>query len=108
MAEQLADEQRHVSLFAYGVGRGVDRAELLHIIGGPPTCTVTLAAAAAATAAAASAGADGGVERPAGGGGVSLSAWGEDPEDRWGAGGRNEQPQGHATTCDWYSSSLLL
>ncbi|KAG2453640.1 hypothetical protein HYH02_001853 [Chlamydomonas schloesseri] len=39
VADQLADEQRHVSLFAYGVGRGVDRAELLHIIGGPPTCT---------------------------------------------------------------------
>ncbi|PNW75243.1 hypothetical protein CHLRE_12g518800v5 [Chlamydomonas reinhardtii] len=38
VADQLADEQRHVSLFAYGVGRGVDRAELLHIIGGPPTC----------------------------------------------------------------------
>ncbi|GIL70492.1 hypothetical protein Vretifemale_1233 [Volvox reticuliferus] len=38
MADQLADEQRHVSLFAYGVGRGVDRAELLHIIGGVPTC----------------------------------------------------------------------
>lgn len=33
MAERLADEQRNVSLFAYGVGRGVDKTELLNIIG---------------------------------------------------------------------------
>lgn len=35
MAERLSDEQRHVSLYAYGVGRGVDRAELLHVLGAP-------------------------------------------------------------------------
>ncbi|PNH12224.1 Ankyrin repeat domain-containing protein [Tetrabaena socialis] len=56
MAEQLADEQRHVSLFAYGVGRGVDRAELLHVIGGPPTCAAVSPHAAAAAAAAAAVG----------------------------------------------------
>ncbi|MEW5299638.1 MAG: hypothetical protein WDW38_004313 [Sanguina aurantia] len=33
MAERLADEQRNVSLFAFGVGRGIDKTELLNIIG---------------------------------------------------------------------------
>lgn len=33
MARRLADEQRHVSLHAFGVGRGVDRGELLRIVG---------------------------------------------------------------------------
>lgn len=33
MAAMLADEQPHTTMFAYGVGRGVDRAELLSIIG---------------------------------------------------------------------------
>ncbi|KAG2499073.1 hypothetical protein HYH03_003256 [Edaphochlamys debaryana] len=113
VADQLADEQRHVSLFAYGVGRGVDRAELLHIIGGPPTCAavangvaaaaaanaaaaaVTAAAAAAAgpaapTAAPAVAAATGGEAEgkgegsaPASGAYLGLSAWGVDPEDRY-------------------------
>ncbi|GLI58796.1 hypothetical protein VaNZ11_000557 [Volvox africanus] len=59
MSDQLADEQRHVSLFAYGVGRGVDRAELLHIIGGMPTCplppTSSSSAPSSAPAAAAAA-----------------------------------------------------
>lgn len=32
MAERLADEQRNVSFYAFAVGRGVDKAELLHII----------------------------------------------------------------------------
>ncbi|KAL6781397.1 hypothetical protein ACKKBG_A10990 [Auxenochlorella protothecoides x Auxenochlorella symbiontica] len=32
MAQRLADEQGHVCLYAFGVGRGVDRAELLRII----------------------------------------------------------------------------
>lgn len=34
MVERLADEQRNVSLFAFGVGRGVDRVELENIIAG--------------------------------------------------------------------------
>ncbi|KAL4432544.1 hypothetical protein ABPG77_000481 [Micractinium sp. CCAP 211/92] len=34
MAARLGDEQAHVRLHAYGVGRGVDREELLRIIGG--------------------------------------------------------------------------
>lgn len=32
MAAKLGDEQRRVSLHAFGVGRGVDREELLRII----------------------------------------------------------------------------
>ena len=32
MAGRLADEQAHVRLHAYGVGRGVDKEELLRII----------------------------------------------------------------------------
>ncbi len=32
MARRLADEQPHVSLYAFGVGRGVDKQELVHII----------------------------------------------------------------------------
>ena len=32
MADQLADEQRNVRLFAFGVGRGVDRGELQHMV----------------------------------------------------------------------------
>lgn len=32
MAARLADEQRNVQLFAYGVGRGVDKSELVKII----------------------------------------------------------------------------
>ncbi|GIL47224.1 hypothetical protein Vafri_4093 [Volvox africanus] len=50
MSDQLADEQRHVSLFAYGVGRGVDRAELLHIIGGVPTCPLPPSSSSSAPA----------------------------------------------------------
>ena len=34
MARRLADEQPLVELWAFGVGRGVDRQELLHIIAG--------------------------------------------------------------------------
>ena len=34
MAARLADEQAGVSLHAFGVGRGVDRQELIHIVGG--------------------------------------------------------------------------
>ncbi|GFR43717.1 hypothetical protein Agub_g4828 [Astrephomene gubernaculifera] len=105
VADQLADEQRHVSLFAYGVGRGVDRAELLHIIGGPPTCTCmrpattttgTTTAMSATPAGAAAEGEEeeeevvegggsssGGGKRGAGDGPMGLSAWGEPPEDRY-------------------------
>jgi hypothetical protein len=32
MARRLADEQPHVDLYAFGVGRGVDKQELVHII----------------------------------------------------------------------------
>jgi Mg-chelatase subunit ChlD len=32
MACRLADEQQHVQLFAFGVGQGVDRSELLYIL----------------------------------------------------------------------------
>ncbi|EFJ51063.1 collagen-related protein [Volvox carteri f. nagariensis] len=53
MAEQLADEQRYVTLFAYGVGRGVDRAELLHIIGGAPTSPLPTSSSRASAPAAA-------------------------------------------------------
>jgi hypothetical protein len=35
MVAQLADEQAHVGLWAFGVGRGVDAAELMRIIEGP-------------------------------------------------------------------------
>ncbi|KXZ52905.1 hypothetical protein GPECTOR_8g284 [Gonium pectorale] len=93
VAEQLADEQRHVSLFAYGVGRGVDRAELLHIIGGPPTCPMVSHAIPAPGGAAPDYGAGGGPggDAPGAGGGVPvragpgvcLSAWGEEPDDRY-------------------------
>lgn len=31
VASQLADEQPGACMFAFGVGRGVDRSELLHI-----------------------------------------------------------------------------
>lgn len=37
MAARLADEQANVSLYAFGVGRGVDAAELIHIISGAET-----------------------------------------------------------------------
>lgn len=33
MAERLADEQAHVSIFALGVGRGVEKTEMQKIIG---------------------------------------------------------------------------
>lgn len=40
MTAQLADEQPGTSMFAFGVGRGVDRQELLRIIEpGAPACT---------------------------------------------------------------------
>lgn len=32
MAERLADEQRNVSFYAFAVGRGVDKSELMRII----------------------------------------------------------------------------
>jgi hypothetical protein len=35
MVARLADEQAHVCLWALGVGRGVDSAELVRIIEGP-------------------------------------------------------------------------
>ena len=34
MVSRLADEQSHVGLFAFGVGRGVDKGELVTIIEG--------------------------------------------------------------------------
>lgn len=47
MMERLADEQANVSLHAFGVGRGVDKVELLHIIsacskGDPEDCYMGL------------------------------------------------------------------
>jgi hypothetical protein len=35
MVSRLSDEQRNVGLWAFGVGRGVDSAELMRIIEGP-------------------------------------------------------------------------
>jgi hypothetical protein len=35
MVSRLSDEQSHVGLWAFGVGRGVDSAELMRIIEGP-------------------------------------------------------------------------
>ena len=35
MVAQLSDEQCNVGLWAFGVGRGVDSAELMRIIEGP-------------------------------------------------------------------------
>ena len=32
VAERLADEQRNVNFFAFGVGRGVDKTELLPLL----------------------------------------------------------------------------
>jgi len=39
MVARLSDEQSNVALWAFGVGRGVDSAELIRIIKGPgETC----------------------------------------------------------------------
>lgn len=35
MVSRLSDEQANVALWAFGVGRGVDAAELMRIIEGP-------------------------------------------------------------------------
>jgi hypothetical protein len=42
MVARLADEQAHMSLWAFGVGRGVDSAELVRIIEGPGDCAAGL------------------------------------------------------------------
>nr|GLC37737.1 hypothetical protein PLESTM_000643100 [Pleodorina starrii]GLC59299.1 hypothetical protein PLESTB_001471800 [Pleodorina starrii]GLC74502.1 hypothetical protein PLESTF_001519500 [Pleodorina starrii] len=100
MADQLADEQRHVSLFAYGVGRGVDRAELLHIIGGPPTCplppTAAAANATAAAAATAAAGAAGPQVQavPAAGAAAAEGAAGSSSGSSGSGGGSGGSPTG--------------
>lgn len=94
MADRLADEQRNVTLHAYGVGRGVDKPELLHIIGGPPTCLIgSSAGGGAAATSARPAAADGSsataaaaapaVAATAAGAYASLSMQGEDAADRY-------------------------